>query len=291
MKHLAKNVQQASWSLAPDRRTLYYGYGESGTVETTALAALAFLKDAKYATTARLALAWLAAHKDAHGTWGSTQATVLALKALLAGTTPEGGDQERRFIVQFGDKYTKELVVPANQADVLQMIDLSKFLTQEPQKLTIRQTSGPKATYQIAFRYHEPLTRLVAEDRPLKIEMKFDNDTAKVGDTIQATATVSNRTGAAVSMAMLELPIPVGFALAGDDFAQLVEKKTIARYERTPRGVVVYLTELKKGLTLTYHLQATTPAHGMTTPARVYEYYNPQQEGRSEQVSLRVIEK
>jgi hypothetical protein len=284
LKVMAKDAQMASWPLGQNGRTLYHGYGESGTVETTALAALALLHDKRHPATPRLALAWLAAHKDAHGTWGSTQATVLALKALLAGTTPFGGDKERRFVIQFGDTFTKELVVPANQADVLQMIDLSKQLTTEPQRLTIRETTGTQSAYQIAFRYHEPLTLNTAEDRPLKIEIKFDKETVNIGDTITATATATNRTGQAAPMVMLELPIPVGFALAGDDFAQLVEKKAIAKYERTPRGVLVYLTELDKELTLTYHLQATTPARGTTTPARVYEYYNPQQEGLSQQV-------
>jgi uncharacterized protein YfaS (alpha-2-macroglobulin family) len=118
--------------------------------------------------------------------------------------------------------------------------------------------------------------------------MKFSAETAEVGDTI--TATVTNRTGQAAPMAMLELPVPVGFALAGDDFGQLVEKKVIAKYERTPRGVLVYLTELREELALTYHLRATTPARGTTTPARVYEYYNPRQEGRSGQALLVVKE-
>ena len=204
------------------------------------------MKAGGHPTSARLALAWLATHKDASWHLGFDAGDGAGAEALLAGTTPFGGDKERRFVIQFGDKFTKELVVPANQADVLQMIDLSKYLTAEPQRLTIRETTGTKSAYQIAFRYHEPLTLHAAEDRPLKIEMKFDKETAKVGDTITATATATNRTGQTAPMVMVELPIPVGFALAGDDFAQLVEKKTIAKYERTPRGVLVYLTELTR---------------------------------------------
>jgi uncharacterized protein YfaS (alpha-2-macroglobulin family) len=292
LKRMEKNVRQASWSPAANGRTLYHAWGESGTAETTALAALALLKDGRHPNSVRLALAWLAAHKDAHGTWPTTQATVLALKALLAGTDASlGGDKERRFVIRFGDDFTKELVVPGNQADVLQMIDLSKHLTAEPQRLTITETSGTKSAYQVAFRYHEPATLDRPEDRPLRIAMKFSAAAATVGDTITATATATNRTGQAAPMAMLELPVPVGFTLAGDDFEQLVEKKVIAKYERTPRGVLVYLTELREELTLTYHLRATTPARGTTTPARVYEYYNPRQEGRSEQALLVVKDK
>jgi uncharacterized protein YfaS (alpha-2-macroglobulin family) len=291
LKRMEKNVQQASWSPARDGRTLYYAWGEGGTAETTALAALALLKGGRHPNSVRLALAWLTAHKDAHGTWQSTQATVLALKSLLAGTGASlGGDKERRFLIRFGNGFTKEMVVPAKQADVLQMIDLSKHLTAEPQRLTITETSGTTSAYQVTFRYHEPATLAKPEDRPLRIAMKFSAETAKIGDTITATATATNRSGQAAPMAMLELPVPVGFALADDDFAQLVEKKVIEKYERTARGVLVYLTELRDELALTYHLRATTPARGTTTPARVYEYYNPRQEGRSEQAFLVVKE-
>jgi uncharacterized protein YfaS (alpha-2-macroglobulin family) len=291
LKRLEKDSQQASWVLGQNGRTLYHGWGEGGTAETTALAALALLKDGRHPTTVRLALAWLTAHRDAHGTWPSTQATVLALKALLVGTNASPGDKERRFVIRFGDDFTQELVVPTEQADVLQMLDLSKHLTAKPQRLTIQETSGTKSAYQVAFRYHEPLMLLKPEDRPLTIAMKFDAETVKVGDTITATATATNRTGRVAPMAMLELPVPVGFTLADDDFGKLVEKKVIAKYERTSRGVLVYLTELGPELTLTYHLRATTPARGTTPPARVYEYYNPQQEGRSEQTLLVVKEK
>jgi len=172
-----------------------------------------------------------------------------------------------------------------------QGIDLSKHVTADAQKLTIRETSGTKSAYQVAFRYHEPLTRFKPEDRPLTLTMQFTAATAQVGETITATVTATNRTGQSSPLVMLELPIPVGFALANDDFARWVEKRVIAKYERTPRGVLVYLTELRQELVLTYHLQATTPVKGLTPPARAYEYYNPQQEGHSEQVMLTVKEK
>jgi hypothetical protein len=289
LKRPEADGQRASWAPVGDDGTLYFAKGETAAVDTTALAALVFQQTKTHSTSMRQALAWLAAHKDADGTWRSTQATVLALKALLGGTTA-GGDKERRFVVRLGDKFEEEIVVPPVQADVLQTLDLSKYLTAEPQRLTIRETTGTKAAYQVTFRYNEPLTRTRPEDTPLSIAMKFGGDTAKVGETMTATATATNRTGKAAPMVMLELPVPVGFALSGEDFDSLVEKKTIAKYERTSRGVLVYLTELDRELVVTYHLRATTPARGTTTPARVYEYYNSQQEGRSEQAVLVVKE-
>jgi uncharacterized protein YfaS (alpha-2-macroglobulin family) len=67
-------------------RSLTCAWGDSLTVETTALAALALIKGGAHPDTASGALAYLAQARGGHGDWGSTQATVLALKALTAGT-------------------------------------------------------------------------------------------------------------------------------------------------------------------------------------------------------------
>jgi hypothetical protein len=59
------------------------GTGASGSVETTALAALALLRADAYSDAVNGALSYLAQSKDSWGTWSTTQATILALKALL----------------------------------------------------------------------------------------------------------------------------------------------------------------------------------------------------------------
>src|ERR671922_115802 len=51
---------------------------------------------------------WLLKQMDAHGTWGSTQATILALKALVAGSggTPQKGTA--RFTISVNGKKVAE---------------------------------------------------------------------------------------------------------------------------------------------------------------------------------------
>ena len=57
--------------------------GQSLQVETTALAALAWLKSPEFAVQAEKAVKWIVAHRQGGGGFGSTQATILALKALV----------------------------------------------------------------------------------------------------------------------------------------------------------------------------------------------------------------
>jgi hypothetical protein len=271
------------WGQSAEARTTFYGGGVSGRVETTALAALALLTSGQHGGTARQALACLVAHKDPRGTWYSTQATVLALRALLAGTQPSSGEGDRKIEIQLGD-HRQAIDIPADQAEVMKMIDLSKHLKPGVQQLTLRETTSTSAGYQVTFRYHVPDAAPRPEkEGPLAIELKYDRTELEVDGTVRATARVENRLGAAAPMVMLDLPVPAGFAVEDDDFSGLVKAGTIARYQVRPRQVIVYLRGLAPGqpLQLSYRLKATMPVQVSTPGARVYEYYDPQNEGRS----------
>jgi uncharacterized protein YfaS (alpha-2-macroglobulin family) len=62
--------------------SLTYARGDGVTIETTALAAYAMIKTGQFTTSANQALTYLVKTKQGDGTWGSTQATILSLKAL-----------------------------------------------------------------------------------------------------------------------------------------------------------------------------------------------------------------
>src|SRR5262249_38112320 len=176
--------------------------GRSGGVETTALAAIALTRGGQNPGLTRGALAWLALQRDAGGTWYSTQATVLALKALLAGTDSQA-DRERRIEIALGNGFKKTVVIPPDQAEVMQQLDLSEHLAGGANRLTLTETTGTAAGYQVAFRYH------VAGAEPVKaeglsIKLEYSKTEVAVADTVTATATVVNNTKQAAPMVMLD---------------------------------------------------------------------------------------
>ena len=72
-------------------------------------------------------LAWLVSKKDAHGTWHSTQATVLALRALLAGTGAATGRRRGKTICGARRRTRREEIsLPADQAEVMKVLDVSR---------------------------------------------------------------------------------------------------------------------------------------------------------------------
>jgi hypothetical protein len=242
---------------------------------------------------ARGALVWLADQRDGNGTWHSTQATVLALKALLAGTgKPLGGEKQRRIEISLDGEVVREVVIPADQADVVRQIDLSASIARGSHKLELTDRTDTDVGYQVALSYYMPEQETVAGDqRPLSIEVAYDRTELTVDETLGVTATVTNNMSEAAPMVIVDLPIPAGFAMAVEDLRGLVDSATIAKYQVTARSAVIYLRQLPPGKprVLKYRLRATMPVKVTARGARAYEYYDPDKKVAGRSVQLTVL--
>ena len=97
--------EQAWWSAD---ETGVYSTGSSASVETTGLAVQALLKWGEASGIARKAMSYIAAKKDASGTWGTTQATIMALRALLLATEKGAADVHGTLQVLLNGKTVEE---------------------------------------------------------------------------------------------------------------------------------------------------------------------------------------
>jgi CD109 antigen len=278
------------WELDRSERTAFYGSGIGGDVETTALAVLAFSAAKGYPHLSGKALAWIAKQRGGTGTWGSTQATVLALKALVANTTPVV--EERRFEVRLDGRVVKSLTVPADQADVLQQFDLTPLLRTGTQNLEVRELTAGATSFQVTMRHHVPRVEKPKDSTAFGINLAFDRDKVSVGDVVHVTASVWNRGTEVSPMTMVELPLPAGFALA-DDLSKLVGDRQIDRAEVRGSRAVLYVRGLEPGKVseVTYRLRAIVAARVTVPAARVYEYYTPDRAAESDPKVVEVTPK
>ena len=91
------------------QETSVYATGPSAAVETTGLAVQALLQSGEASGTARKALNYLASKKDSNGTWGTTQATIMALRALLTATEKGAADTRGTLEVLLNGKPAEKL--------------------------------------------------------------------------------------------------------------------------------------------------------------------------------------
>jgi hypothetical protein len=293
MKHLSPDGKLAWWSQAEQSRTMFHGCGRSGGVETTSLAVLAMIRAGQNPGTVQAALAWLASQKDGSGTWHSTQATVLALKALIAGTgQPLGEGRERRIEMVWSDGPSRIVTIRADQGEVTRQIDLTEQIGQGQKRLRLEDRSETAAGYQVVLRYNVPEATVAKSREPLSIQLDYDRGQLKVGEQVAVTARIVNNMDQAAPMVILDLPIPAGFRVASQDFERCVGDGLIAKYQLTARSVIVYLRQLEpsRPLTLNYHIEATMPVKTAVPPARAYEYYDPDRQGFGAHYRLTVLE-
>src|SRR5947209_12076613 len=108
--------EQAWWTA---EETALYATGNSASVETTGLAAQALLKWGGASGTARKAMGYIAAKKDASGAWGTTQATMMALRALLLATEKGTADVSGTLEVVLNGKIAEKLALTRENNDLL----------------------------------------------------------------------------------------------------------------------------------------------------------------------------
>ena len=181
------------------------------------------------------------ANKDAQGTWHSTQATVLALKALIAGTgTALGDNQERHITLHLGDRLLKDLRIPAEQDDVMQSIDITPFLAEgtSASSLRLTQLSGADVTYQVSLRYNTPSTPSLAAapQKSLDISLAYDRTTLSLGALSPCHRYPGNFPPPnPLPMILLDLPHPPpGFTADTASLDTLQTANRIEKYQCSP---------------------------------------------------------
>ncbi len=297
LKQSSDEGRSVRWSLAEGQSTAFYGAGQSGSIEATAMATIALLNIQQHPAATRGALNWLVEQKDANGTWHSTQATVLALKALLDGTGKAlGKEQSREIEIALGGEVVRTVEIPVDQSDVVQQFDLSDMVTSAGQyQLSIRDKTGTATGYQVAFRYHVPDDEKPADtsDEPLRIDISYDRERLQVDEHVTAVATVINQSDQMAPMVILDLPIPGGFTIEPGELDELKGSGKIGKYQITQRQAIIYLRGLQPGqkLELRYRLKATMPVKLTIRPGQAYEYYNPHRRAASLATKLEAVEK
>jgi hypothetical protein len=277
--------------------TSVYATGASATVETTGLAVQALLKWGQDSGTARKALSFIAAKKDASGTWGTTQATIMALRALLLGA--EKGTEDVRGTVEMAinGKPVERLALTSENNDLLHQF-VFKEIGGNANVVDIRFTGKGSLAYQVVGRYFVPWGEK-APGEALSISVAYDRTRLQQDDIATATASVKNNLPKTANMVMVDLGIPPGFDLLTEDLQEYQEKSAsrksgrLEKFNLTATQAILYFDSIAPGdsLTLHYRLRAKYPIRARTFLSKVYEYYDPDVSSLAKPVQLEVVKR
>lgn len=268
-----------------------YSRGLCLDIETTALSVLAMMKVNPYTDTARKALTWLSEQKDQYGTWHSTQATILAMKALIAGTSKaQDSDEPVTIQVLVNQQPAGSIEVTAEKRDLLYTMDLSTYLHPGENNIRLTKEQAVELSYRLVGTYWLPQTTTEAPaEKELEIQVDYERERLAVDDTLRCSVQVTRRSDIPMSMAIIDLGIPPGFSVDSSAFEQLVASGALAKYELTSNQCILYVRTIvrEQPLRFTYELKALYPIRAQIPPSSIYEYYQP--ENRDQAISGQIV--
>jgi hypothetical protein len=282
-------AQKDDGHLDAERTSITGSGGRDLQIETTALAVLGWLKannPTEFNVPLQKAVKWIGQQRGGRGGFGSTQSTILALKALIAFTRANKKTAEPGTITFFvGDKRVASVkfAAGASEALTLDLLDAEKHLRPGDNKVRVEITGKNVFPYTLAWSY-QTLKPVSADNCPVKLETKLSQPEVQEGDTVRLTVKVENASGKGQGMAVAILGLPGGL-IVPEDLKQLKEharapedgsRPLISAFEIRGREVVLYWRDLApdQKIEVPLDLIARVPGEYSGPASRAYLYYN-----------------
>ena len=276
VKRLAA-MQAKDGSFPGAKESITMSGGESLTVETTALAALALLRaaDAAYEPAVRASVQWLNGKRDGWGSFASTQGTVLTLKTLAAYAehsrrTQAGGTA--RVIVN--GKRVGELTFEKGRKEAIEFADLGPALRPGKNVIEISVDSEAGLPYSVAIAYRSTRPQSSPASK-VTLATSLARTTVKLGEGVRLRAVVENKTRDGIPMTLARVGIPGGLTYQTWQLKELRQKKIIDFYETREREVILYWRSLAPGARkeVPIDLMAQVPGRFVAPASSGYLYY------------------
>jgi len=249
--------------------------GEALAVETTALSVLAWMREPAFAAQAEKGLRWIVS-ANRSGRFGSTQSTVLALRAIVAYDAARAHPQApgRLVLTVDGKAAGSPLPFTADSKGTLVLPDFTSRIGAGKHTVSLRMEDGSNMPYAISVKYHSTLPDSAAEAK-IGLRVALKDTEVREGGVTEAIVSIANKSGDVLPSPVAIIGLPGGLEVRHDQLKELVKSGRIDAYEVLGREVVLYWRQLKAGdsFTLPLSLVAAVPGYYTGPASRAYLYY------------------
>lgn len=269
-------AKQASSGMVEGATTSVIGSGgEALAIETTALATLAWMRDPNYAGNVEKSMKWLC-EACKGGRFGSTQSTILALRAIVtydklrAHPKAPGTIQ----VIVDGKNMGGLVAFDEKSTGAIKLQDISEMLSPGKHTIALKMEKGASMPFSIAVRYNTLKPNSATE---CKVKLATSLRDAKVteGSLTEAAVKLENLAAETIPTPIAIIGIPGGLEVRHDQLKELVKANKIAAYEVMGRDVVLYWRALRANekVDLSISLTAAIPGKYTGPASRAYLYY------------------
>ena len=269
-------AQAKDGSLTGKSMSITGSTGPNLTAETTALAALAWMRAPAFSANVISAIEWLNKNRQASGRYGATQATILVLKALTAYAKTSAAPDEDGSVGVYNDgkevgrfDFTKEHRGPIN------VTGLEAQLHAGTNKLRLTLSTKKVMPYTLAVNYTTPRP---PSDEKCAVRLTTALAKAKVaaGESVRVDVTVKNITDGGLAMTTAIIGLPAGLIVRADELKELVKQGKADFYETRNREVILYWRQMAPNAEAKVALNpvAEIPGSFAAPASRAYLYYS-----------------
>jgi len=217
--------------------------GQSLNIETTSLGIMAILKSkGKGYLELVSAVKYLISTRNGFGTFGNTQGTILALKALTSYAKFTKKVMEDGTIMVYVDgKKAGEKNYKAGESEALIIDGLDKYLLAEGNHDIKVKFVGAKnpLPYSISLSWN---TTLPENSKECAVQLKttVSANSIHVGETLRLSTTLTNSRNTGIPSTMAIIGIPAGLTAQAGQLKELQEKKIFDYYEIKGNNIAIY---------------------------------------------------
>ena len=166
--------------------------------------------------------------KDSFGTWQSTQATILSLKALLAASSTDRPQPDATVSVSLNGRTPQTVRLTSESADVVHVIAFDDVQSGDNRvSLRVSGSNTENLVYQVTTSAYVPWSIATAPAQPpVDVKVTYDNANLFVGDEMTAKVDITLNKNAKVQWAIVDLGVPHGFDVLSEDLDALVSRSS-----------------------------------------------------------------
>jgi hypothetical protein len=272
----------------------FFGWGNTGRLETTALAVEALAKleekqpDADTAQQVSRGLQYLLGHRDRYSVWYSTQATENVIEAMIAAMPPgdeTAGPSKADVVVNGHSVSTMQLregsaiVGPAT-------LELAQYLHPGHNMVQVVRGANSSAMNALVITSHYIPWKdsrstagenfISGDTRALRLKVEYDHTDPRPDEAVKCQVETERIGFRGYGMMLAEIGLPPGSEVDRESLETAREMGSIQGYEVQPDRVVFYVWPEARGSGFEFRFRLRYGMEALTAPSLLYDYYNPE---------------
>ena len=249
--------------------------GEALAIETTALSVLAWMREPAYASNVEKSARWIV-ESNKSGRFGSTQSTILALRAIVAYDAAHARPKApgRILLTVDGKTIGAPIAFSADSKGAIVLPEFASELGPGKHSIVIKMEEGSSMPFSMSVKHYSTLPDS-AEQAQVGIQVVLKDRQIQEGGVTEAVVSIANKSDQVIPTPVAIVGIPGGLEVRHDQLKELVKSGKIDAYEVIGREVILYWRFLKANARFDLPLSVVAAVPGSYTgPAsRAYLYY------------------